>query len=110
MFFEKLNFFFHKLKFFINKKFIQWKWKILGPYYRGLSVQTHFLYKQSELFKLRWQEMGLDFALKSFKNNPDEQMFFFRKAQKEPLIIRFNILMDVLTGKELGPYYIKKEE
>ncbi len=85
-------------------------WKILGPYYNGLAVQTYFLYRQSELFKLRWQEMGLDFALESFKNNPDEQMFFFHKAQKEPFIIKFNIFMDAITGKELHPYYIKEKE
>ncbi|MFW6130807.1 MAG: hypothetical protein ACOC56_06435 [Atribacterota bacterium] len=54
--------------------------------------------------------MGLDFALESFKNNPDEQMFFFRKAQKEPFIIKFNIFMDAITGKEPGPYYIKEEK
>ncbi len=101
--------FFKKLIFLFYKKFIQLKWKLLGSYYTGLAVQARFLYQQSELFKLRWQELGLDFAKESFDNTSDGE-YFFRKAQKEPFIIRFNIFLNAVTGKEPRPYYIKEEK
>lgn len=100
--------FFKKLIFLFYKKFIQLKWKVLKPYYAGIAVQARFLYQQSELFKLRWQQLGLDFARESFDNNPSDGEYFFRKAQKEPFIIRFHIFMDALTGKEPRPYYVEK--
>ncbi len=100
--------FFKKILSLLRKTYIRLKWKILWPYYE--AVQTRFLYQQSELFKLRWQELGLDFARESFEKSEDEQLYFFRKAQKEPFIIRFNIFMDALTNKEPKPYYIKGED
>ena len=98
--------FFKKLLFLFCKRYLQLKWKVLKPYYEGLAVQTMFLYRQSTLFKDRWQQLGLKFAEESFKKSPGEQMLFFHKAQKEPLKIRFQIFMDAVTGKEPRPYYI----
>jgi len=102
--------FFKKLIFLFCKKFIQLKWKIFGHYYYGLAIQARFLYRQSDLFKLRWQELGLVFAEKSFDDtdDTDDGVFFFRKAQKEPFIIRFCIFVDALAGKEPRPYYLKE--
>lgn len=99
--------FFKKILFLFCKRYVQLKWKILQPYYEGLAVQIRFLYRQSTLFKDRWQLLGLEFANESFENNSNEQMLFFRKAQKEPLKIRFQIFMDAIQGKEPRPYYIK---
>lgn len=98
--------FIKKIAFFFLKKYIQLKWKLLWRYYEGLAVQTRFLYQQSELFKLRWQEMGLDFARDSFEKNESDQQYFFWKAKQEPFRIRFQIFIDALTGKEPRPYYL----
>jgi len=87
---------------------VQFKWRIFWPYYQGLIVQTKFLYRESTLFKDRWQELGLDIANKLFEDNLDEQTFFFCEARKQPLKIRFRILMNAIQGKEAKPYYINK--
>jgi len=105
VFFKNLFFLIYYL---LYKNFIQLKWKILGRYYEGLAVQARFLYQQSELFKLRWQELGLDFARESFDNNPGDGEYFFRKAQKEPFKIRWQIFLDALRRKEPRPYYLGK--
>lgn len=101
--------FIKKLIFLFCKRFIPLKWKILESYYTGLAVQARFLYQQSELFKLRWRELGLDFARESFYNTSDGE-FFFRKAQKEPFRIRFQIFIDAISGKEPRPYYLGDDE
>jgi len=102
--------FFKKIIFFFCKKFIQLKWTLLEQYYTGLAVQTRFLYQQSELFKLRWQEMGLDFARESFEKSELDQQYFFWKAKQEPFRIRFQIFMDAVTGKEPRPYYLGEDK
>ena len=84
---------------------MQLKWRILRRYYNGLAVQARFLYQQSPLFKYRWQELGLDFARESFDKSSDGE-YFFHKAQKEPFMIRWQIFLDALTGKEPRPYYL----
>lgn len=102
---------FKKLIFLIGKQFIDLKWKILEPYYVGLAVQTRFLYRQSTLFKDRWQQVGLEFAEQSFENNKNEQTHFFRKAQKEPFSIRFQIFWDTMIKKEKPtPYYLPEKK
>lgn len=102
--------FFKKIIFFFCKKFIQLKWKLLWRYYAGLAVQTRFLYQQSELFKLRWREMGLEFAKESFEKSESDQQCFFWKARKEPFKIRFQIFLDAITRKEPRPYYLGDSE
>ena len=99
---------FKKIIFLLCKKYIEMRWKLLGKYYEGLMVQARFLYRQSELFKLRWREMGLEFAEKTFDSTND-YTYFFHKAKKEPLLIRWQILLDALSKKEPRPYYIKEE-
>ncbi len=79
---------------------------LIQRYYAGLAVQARYLYQQSELFKLRWQEMGLVFARDGFEQDGE---YFFRKAQKEPLRIRLQILLDAFGKKESKPYYIQGE-
>lgn len=98
--------FFNKLIFLLYKNFLQLK--IVQRYYEGLAVQTRFLYQQSELFKLRWQEMGLDFARESFEKSELDQQYFFWKAKQEPFRIRFQIFVDAITGKEPRPYYLSR--
>lgn len=114
MFFKKLLHFSLRKLFFLRywsvKKWFWLKDKLLGRYYVGLGVQTRFLYQQSPLFKYRWQELGIDFAKESFDNNPDDQVYFFRKAQKEPFKIRIRIFLDALAGKEPIAYYISEEK
>ncbi len=100
---------FKKILFFFAKKLIQLKWTLLKRYYAGLAVQTRFLYQRSELFKTRWQEMGLDFARESFEKSELDQQYFFWKAQQEPFCIRFQIFIDAITGKEPRPYYLEKD-
>ncbi len=84
----------------------RFRWKLLGFYYNGLAVQAGYLYRQSDLFKFRWQELGLAYAENTFMENKGEQLHFFEKARKEPLWIRFNIFLDGLTGREYRPYYL----
>lgn len=85
---------------------MQLKWRIFQRYYGGLAVQARFLYQQSPLFKYRWQELGLNFARESFDNNPSDGEYFFHKAQKESFIIRWQIFLDAISGKEPRPYYL----
>lgn len=88
---------------FCLKHFLIWKCSLLAPYMQGLMVQAKFLYRQSDLFKNRHQTLGIEFAEQAFKN---DMVYFFRKAKKEPLIIRVKIFLDTTLGKELRPYYM----
>ena len=82
---------------------IRAKWFILGDYYYRLGVQARYLYKQSPLFKMRWQEVSLEYAENSFN---DVSIHFFNKVQKEPAIIKQQILKDFLLRRPARPYYI----
>ena len=89
--------------FLLYKKFLQLE--ITKQYYVGLAVQARFLYRQSTLFKDRWQQIGLKFAEETFENTETGE-YFFHKAQKEPFMIRFQIFLDTITGKEPTAYYL----
>jgi len=109
VFFKKNNYFFSQLKFVCETKFLNWKRKIFKQYYDRLCLQTRFLYKQSELFKERCRLLGIDFAKQTFDEEIDEQIIFFNKAQQQPLIIRFHIFMDAITGKQPRVYSIRRQ-
>ncbi len=85
----------------IAKLYIDLKWAILGDYYVRLAVQARYLYRSSQLFKYRWQEMGIDYAEESFDNIGEH---FFHKAQKEHILIRSRIMLDSILGKPARPY------
>lgn len=108
----------HPFLFASRRFFVSWiakflggclklKWHILEFYYRGLLVQANYLYRQSPLFKHRWQELGLAFAENSFK---DDVQLFFWKAQREPRSVRMQIFFDALFRRKPRPYYISGEE
>ncbi|HXK41025.1 MAG: hypothetical protein A3G45_00300 [Candidatus Staskawiczbacteria bacterium RIFCSPLOWO2_12_FULL_37_15] len=67
----------------VAKAIIEFKWFLLGDYYSRLAVQARYLYRQSSLFKDRWQHIGLDYAENSFEDVADH---FFRKAKKEHIL------------------------
>ncbi len=91
------------LRFKLAKNVLQLKWKLLGFYYARLLCQARHLYEQSDLFRMRWQEISMEFAKESFDG---DAQFFFHKAQKCPLIIRLHLFADGLLNRELRPYYI----
>ena len=70
---------------------------------QGLAVQAKFLYRQSDLFKNRYQQLGLEFAEQTFEQNA---FYFFKKAQEEPFIIKAKIFFDAVSGKKPKPYYM----
>jgi hypothetical protein len=79
--------------------------KLFPRYYIGVGMQARYLYRQSLLFKYRWKEMGLDHAESSFEKGENEQVYFFRKAQQEPFLIRARIFYDALLKREPKAYY-----
>lgn len=81
----------------------------LEDYYDRLAVQAEFLYRQSELFKTRYRELGLDYANACFTQE-GTGMHFFERAKREPLAIRFQLLMDSLAGRPMQFYYGKTDE
>jgi len=78
---------------FVRIKVVRLRWFVLEDYYRRLTVQAQFLYRQTPLFKERWQLMGLDYAEKSFEG--DAELFFFQ-AQKSHWRIRMRINLNSL--------------
>ncbi len=82
------------------------RWFFLEGYYYRLAVQARHLYKQSDLFKMRWQEVDLEYAENSFENVGD---YFFEKAKKEPFIIRWAIFKDALFNRPFRSYYIEDD-
>lgn len=94
------------LKIFLIKKFLSAKYFLLKRYYAGLAVQARFLYRQSKLYKLRWQEVSYDFSEEMWEQSG---LMFFEKAKKEPLIIRVKIFYDTMILRkntdEINPYY-----
>lgn len=85
--------------------FVKIQWYFLGDYYDRLAVQAMYLYRQSPLFKYRWQEMGLDFAESTFEN---DSIHFFHKAQKEHIVIRSRILLDSILKRPVQPYAMRE--
>jgi hypothetical protein len=83
---------------------LRFRWKIFGFYYDRLAIQAYYLYRQSDLFKNRWREMGLQFAEDSFAA---DCRYFFSKAKHEPIGIRARLFWDGLTKKPLRTYYLR---
>lgn len=89
----------------IAKLYIKLKWAILGDYYARLCVRARYLYRSSQLFKDRWQQIGLDYAEESFDNVGEH---FFHKAKKEHVLIRGRIMLDSILGRPPRPYAIRE--
>ena len=68
----------------------------------GLVIQARFLYKQSDLFRERLHYLGLETAEKLFEK---DALSFFKKAKKEPFMIRLQIFLDATLKREQRPYY-----
>ncbi len=81
---------------------------LLRPYYHGLSIQARYLYRRSDLFKLRWEQLGHEYALESFEG--DTALYFFGLAKKEHWRIRLQIFIDATVGREPKPYFISQRE
>ena len=73
------------------------------PYYEHLLVQARYIYSQSELYRLRRNEQGMEFAENAFEENVDH---FFWKAKKEPFQIRARIFFDSLVNKKPRAYFL----
>lgn len=86
--------------------FVRFKWYILGDYYGRLGVQARYLYRHSQLFRDRWQEIDLDFAESTFDS---VAIHFFHKAQKEHILIRGRILLDSILGRPPRPYVMRDD-
>ena len=95
------------LMFKLAEVYLKLKWYVLGGYYSRLIVQAEYLYRQSPLFRYRWQEMGLEFAEKSFK---DDTVYFFHKAKQERVWIRMRIFADAIMNRPPRPYYMAKDD
>ena len=83
---------------------IKIKWWALDDYYRRLGVQAKYLYLASDLYKIRRDELGEEYALKSFLKN--DGAYFFHKAQKEPFVIRWQHLKDSFWNRPAKPYVV----
>lgn len=80
---------------------LKFKFWVLGDYYGRLAVQAKYLYRQSNLFKMRWQEIGLDYAEAGFE---DQAGYFFWKAKQSPWAIKREIIIDSILGRPARPY------
>jgi len=83
--------------------------KVFGFYYVRLWYQAYWLYTQSELFKLRWHEMGLEFAEQSFANDHAGAKHFFLLAKKEHWRVRLELFLDGLLDREWNKHYVASE-
>ncbi len=89
------------------KLYIGLKWAILKGYYLRLAVQARYLYRSSQLFKDRWQQIDLDYAEQSFENDlSGVGRYFFWKAQHSPWPIKKQIILDWLLNRSEQPYAI----
>lgn len=79
------------------------RWFFVKDYYERLAVQARHMYRQSELFRLRWRELGLEYAEESFIA-PSTGTHFFEKAKRAPFAVRWRIFKDSLTGQPVQPY------
>ncbi len=92
------------------ESYIGLKKMLLGSYYVRFGVQARYLYKQSQLFKDRWQQMGLDYAYQSFDDDlGGVGQHFFRKAQHSPWPIKKRIILDWLLGRPINAYALSEE-
>lgn len=80
------------------------KYWILRDYLERVRVQAYQLYKESQLFNLRWQEMGLKFAEESYEQ---DETLFMDKVRKGPMVIRLRLFRDFLTGAPYNAYFIR---
>lgn len=95
------------LRYQIAKAYVGLKKYFLDDYYIRIAVQARYLYRQSELFRLRWQELGLDYAEQSFDDDLGGiGQYFFHKAQQSPWIVKRRIVADWLLGRPPQPYVI----
>ena len=92
----------------VLRLWIPFKFWLLQPYFVGIGVQARFLYKRSELFRLRYEALGLEYAESSFKGSTAEH--FFAEARKCHLRIRLQIFIDAMLGRTPRPYYVSEEE
>ncbi|OGN04224.1 MAG: hypothetical protein A3B99_03530 [Candidatus Yanofskybacteria bacterium RIFCSPHIGHO2_02_FULL_44_12b] len=83
------------------------RWFVLGGYYARLAVQARYLYRQSDLFKMRWQELDLNYAENTFDNVATH---FFRKAKSGPAVIRRRIFMDWILNRPPQPYCLRDQD
>ena len=89
---------------------IDLKWAILGGYYLRLAMQARYLYRSSQLFKDRWQQIGLDYAEQSFEEDFGYiGRHFFWKAQNSPWPIKKQIIFDWLLNRPEQPYAISDQ-
>ncbi len=98
---------FRRLAYYLAFGYVRLRWFILGDYYNRLIVQARHLYKSSELFRARWQEVDIDYAYESFDRDEDLQLLFFHKAQKEPFVIRWEIFKDSAMRRPFCRYVLK---
>jgi len=94
---------FRRLAWPMLRTYLTLKHWLLEPYYAGLAVQAHYLYRTSDLFRLRWEALGYQYAEESFHNG-EIGFHFVRKAQKEHWYIRFRIFLDATLGRPARPY------
>lgn len=74
-------------------------------YFVGIAMQTDFDYMRSERFQVRYQALGLDFAISAFRDNPKEREYFFSETRKSaPPIIRLAHLRDAILNRKPHPY------
>lgn len=105
-----LRYFLYKSCYLAADIFIKVKRFFLGDYYTRLGVQARYLYRQSELFKIRWQEFGLDYAENSFDNDlGGVGQHFFWKARHSPWPIKKRIILDWLLKRPAQPYALSEE-
>jgi hypothetical protein len=91
----------------VAKAVIGLKWFLLSDYYVRLSIQARYLYKQSSLFKDRWQQIGLDYAEQSFDDDLGGiGRHFFWKAQHSPWPIKKRIILDWVLDRPARSYAI----
>jgi len=79
------------------------KYWILRDYIVRVDIQAHQLYKESQLFNLRWQELGLEYAEQSYEQ---EKFIFIDKVRKGSLLIRLQLLWDSIIGAPYQAYYL----
>ncbi|MEK7520568.1 MAG: hypothetical protein AAB560_00625 [Patescibacteria group bacterium] len=73
-------------------------------YYERLARQSFLAYRQSGLFKQRWQTMGLARSEAMFLEEAEEH---FERARREtPLAIKWRLFRDGLLKKPDTQYYI----
>ena len=94
----------------IAKLHIGLKRALLGDYYIRLGVQARYLYRSSQLFNDRWQQMGLDYAYQSFDDDLNGiGQYFFRKARHSPWPIKKRIVIDWFLGRPAQAYAISED-